>query len=144
MTKLVKSIMVNAPAAKIFDYMNNPNNLPEFWPSIVDVKDIERLPNGGTRFKLTYKMGGIKLDLVSEDIEVVPNQRVVTRTSGGIESQVTFTYEENGTATKVTAEDEYKVPIPVIGKLAEAVIIKMNEQEAVTVLANLKLRMEAA
>ena len=102
------------------------------------------LPKGGNRFKLTYKMGGIKLDLTSEDIDVKPNQRVVTRTSGGIESLLTFTYEENGIITKVTLEDDYKVPIPVIGKLAEAVIIKMNEQEADTVLANLKLRMEAA
>jgi hypothetical protein len=35
------------------------------------------------------------------------------------------------------------VPIPLLGKLAEAVIVKMNEREAELVLANLKVRMEA-
>jgi hypothetical protein len=35
------------------------------------------------------------------------------------------------------------VPIPLIGKLAEAFIVKLNENEAETLLSNLKARMEA-
>jgi len=34
------------------------------------------------------------------------------------------------------------VPIPVLGKLAEAIIVKMNEHEGEVILANLKSRME--
>ena len=43
----------------------------------------------------------------------------------------------------MTFEIEYTVPVPVLGKLAEAVIVKMNEREGDLVLANLKARMEA-
>ncbi len=35
------------------------------------------------------------------------------------------------------------MPIPLLGKLAEAIIVKMNEHEAELGLANLKERMEA-
>jgi len=44
--------------------------------------------------------------------------------------------------TKFTATTEYKVPIPLLGKLAESIIVKMNENEADVLLANLKARME--
>jgi hypothetical protein len=42
----------------------------------------------------------------------------------------------------VTVQVEYTVPIPLLGKLAEAFIIKQNEHEADVMLANLKARME--
>jgi hypothetical protein len=35
------------------------------------------------------------------------------------------------------------VPVPVLGKLAEAVIIRQNDHEAKVLLANLKAKMEA-
>jgi hypothetical protein len=37
---------------------------------------------------------------------------------------------------------EYTVPLPLLGKLAEAFIVKQNEHEADVMLANLKARME--
>jgi hypothetical protein len=37
---------------------------------------------------------------------------------------------------------EYAIPAPFIGKLAEAVVAKMNEHELETVLANIKATLE--
>jgi hypothetical protein len=37
---------------------------------------------------------------------------------------------------------EYVVPVPLLGKLAEAFIVKQNENEAEILLANLKARRE--
>jgi len=44
--------------------------------------------------------------------------------------------------TKLTITTEYKVPIPLLGKLAESIIVKMNENEQEVVLANVKAMME--
>ncbi len=143
MAKLVKTTVIKAPIEKVFAYFNDPNNLPDIWPSMVEVKDIQTLSNGGTCFKYVYKMGGIRLEGTSEDTEFVPNQRTVSKSSGGIEGWATMEYETTPQGTKVTITDEYKVPVPVIGKLAEAVIVKLNENEADALLANLKARMES-
>jgi len=142
MAKLQKSIWIEAPAAKIFDYMNDPEKLPEIWPSMLNIRELQRLPNGGNRFKFSYKMAGILIDAYSEDTEYILNQRTVSKMVGGIEGWTAFAFEPSGQGTQVSVDMEYKVPLPVIGRLAEAVIIKMNEQEAVTLLANLKTRME--
>jgi uncharacterized membrane protein len=143
MAKVTRTITIDAPVEKVFSYINQPTNLPEVWPSMVEVKDVQRLPNGGNRLRWVYKMAGVRLEGTSEDTEVVPNQRAVSETKDGIQSKITWTFQAEGDETKVTFEAEYTVPIPVLGKLAEAFIVKLNENEAGVLLANLKDRMEA-
>jgi uncharacterized protein YndB with AHSA1/START domain len=46
--KVEKTIAINAPIEKVFAYVDEPANLLEVWPSLVDVKDVERLPSGGS------------------------------------------------------------------------------------------------
>jgi len=142
MVKMVKTINIKAPVEKVFDYISEPTNLPEFWPSLVEVKDVQRLPSGGTKNRWVYKMAGIHLEGTSEDAEHIPNQRLVSKTKGGVESTQTWVFQPEAGGTKVTFEIEYTVPIPVLGKLAEAVIVKMNDHEGELILANLKARME--
>ena len=49
----------------------------------------------------------------------------------------------HGEDTDLTFEVEYKVPVPVLGRLAEKVVVKLNEHEADAVIANLKTQIEA-
>ena len=142
MAKVVKTITIKSPVEKIYDYIREPTNLPEIWPSLVEVKDVQRLPDGSTKFRWTYKMVGIHLEGTSEDVESVANQRIVSKTKGGIESTQTWIFQPETGGTKLTFEVEYTVPVPVLGKLAEAIIVKMNEHEGELILANLKTRME--
>ena len=143
MAKVNKSITINAPIEKVFKYSTEPSNLPEIWPSLVENRLVERLPNGGSKTQYVYKMAGMRFEGITEDTEFIPNQRVVSKTEGGIESEVTWEYQPEDGGTNVTLKAEYTVPIPLIGKLAEAVIVKLNENEGDVILANLKARMEA-
>ena len=101
------------------------------------------MPNGGTTNRWVYKMAGMHLQGTSEDVEYVANQRFITKTKGGVQSTQTWTVQPEDGGTKVTFGVEYTVPIPVLGKLAEAFIVKMNEREGDLILVNLKARMEA-
>lgn len=143
MVKIERSIFINAPVEKVFEYHTNPVNNPEYWPSFVEAKDIEDAPSGGKNFSWVYKMAGIRLEGTSEAIEYVPNKRYVTKSKGGVESAFTYRYEPEGEGTRLSMEAEYTVPVPVLGKLAESFILKMNEREADTVMSNLKDRLEA-
>jgi uncharacterized membrane protein len=141
MTSIKSSITINAPVEKVFEY-SKPENLPEIWPSLVEVKNIKELPNGGYSWDWVYKMAGMNFNGSSEHVEFVENERTVAQ-STGIESTITWTYEPVGGGTKMTALTEYKIPVPLLGKVAEAFIVKMNENESETILANLKARLEA-
>jgi uncharacterized membrane protein len=143
MPKIGKSITINAPVEKVFTYIDEPTNLPEIWPSMVEVKDVQRLPNGGTSFRYLYKLAGILLESTSEDTEYVANQRTVSKTKGGIEGTTTLMFQPEAGGTKVTYEFEGDVPIPVLGKLVEALVVRQSEREIELMLANLKDRIEA-
>jgi len=135
-----KEVEVNAPINKVFSYVSEPSNLPEIWPSLMEIKDVQSLPNGGYRYRWVYKMVGMRFEGTGEYTEVVPNQWFVVETKGGIRSTITWTFRSKGNMTRVTLTVEYKVPVPLLGKLAEAIIVRMNEQEGDLIMVNLGAR----
>jgi uncharacterized membrane protein len=143
MAKVTRMVIINAPVEKVFEFMNYPGNLPEIWPSMVEVKDIKPAQVGSYNFSWVYKMAGLRFEGASDTTEFVANQRIVTKSTKGISSTFVWQYEPNDGGTKLTVEVEYVVPVPLLGKLAESFIVKQNEHEADAMLANLKARMEA-
>ena len=143
MAKLEKTITIKAPVEKVFNYIDDSTNLPEIWPSLVEVTDVQPLPNGGHTIRWVYKMAGMRFKGTSEITEYVPNQRMVSKSKVGVESTQTWTFQPAADGTKVIFGVEYTVPIPLLGKLAEAFIVRMNDREGDLTLANLKARMEA-
>jgi uncharacterized protein YndB with AHSA1/START domain len=143
MAKLEKTVTIKAPVEKVFSYMTDPRHYPEIWPSMVEVKDVTPSPKGGNDFNWVYKMGGMRFEGTSVEIEHIANQRIVAENTKGIPSKFTWTYKPEAGGTMMTVEVEYTVPIPLLGKLAESVIVKLNENEMNVLLANLKARMEA-
>jgi hypothetical protein len=90
-----------------------------------------------------YKMAGVRLEGSNEDVEFEAGRRIVSHTKGGVESVVRWDFEPHDGGTRLTFQTEYKVPIPVLGKLAEAIIVRLNEHEGEVLRANIKARMEA-
>jgi uncharacterized protein YndB with AHSA1/START domain len=143
MAQVERSVLIQAPVEKVFSFAADPSHLTEFWPSMMEVKDIQPLPSGGHRFHWVYQMAGMRFEGASDDVEYLPNQQLVQKGKGGIESTITWTFQSEAAGTKVTFLAEYVVPVPLLGRLAEAVIVKVNEHETEVLLANLKARMEA-
>jgi len=144
MAKIVRSVTINVPVEKVFNYLDDPSNLPEIWPSLVEVSDVQRTPEGvGSSNHWVYKLAGIRLKGINEIVEYVTNERIVHKASGGgLKSTQTYTFEGTNGGTKFTCETVYTIAIPVLGKLAEAFVVKLNENEADVFMANLKARME--
>jgi carbon monoxide dehydrogenase subunit G len=142
MTKIVKHIEIDAPVEKVFEYMSHPENLVQIWPSMVDVNNIVEEPEGHLTYDWTYKMAGLKFKGTSVTKEAVENKRSVVTNEKGIPSTFVWEYHPHNGGTALDVEIEYKVPTPVLGKLAEKAIVKMNDHEAETLLTNLKIVME--
>ena len=143
MAKIVKTITIDAPPAEVFAYVEDPANVPEYWPSVIEVKDVEPLPGGGFKYRWVYKMAGVRFEGGTETIEFVVNERTVSENTGGVSGTVTWTYQFEAGKTLVTFEAEYAVEIPLLRKLAESFLVKLNEQEAEAILANVKAKLEA-
>ena len=143
MKQIKKNIRINAPATKVFEYVTNPVNLPEFWPSMVSVSNVERKADGAHSFDWVYKMAGIHFKGHCDTLKIIPNKYAELENKSGIKSLFRWTYEGTNGITELKLELEYDVPLPVLGKVAESFLLKLNEREAETMLFNLRERMEA-
>ncbi len=141
MPKLNNSINISAPVEKVFAYVSDPRNSPEWFVGLTENTDVSG-SGVGQRSRWTYTMIGIPFHGDSTLTEHVPNQRLVFKQEGGMTSTLAYTFSPHEGGTKVDVESEYTIPLPVLGKLAEKVVFKRNQREAEMGLANLKERLE--
>ena len=142
MFKVKKSVIINAPVAKVCEFMDDPTNLPEIWPSMIEVKNVRTNSKGWPQYEWVYKMGGVKFEGEQDTLEYIQNEHVTTVSTKGIESRFDFNYQEVDGKTELVMVVEYSVPLPIVKKVAEKIIGKLNEHEMDLLLANLKVRME--
>ena len=144
MAKIERTIAINAPVEKVFAYMGDPMSMLEYLPEMVEVKDVALTEQGvGSRYRWIYKLVGIRFEGESVVTEFVPNRRRVSETRRGIVSTWTWDFESSDGGMKLSLIVEYIIPVPVLGKLAEAVVLRQQEAMTDLVLANIKGRMES-
>ena len=142
MPRVENEVIINASATQVFNYVSQPSNLPQIWPSLYEIKDEKLLANGGYSFRWTYKMGGMHFTGSGECIDCLQDVLLSSRNTGPIDSTVTFTFRSKENQTKVTLTIDYRVHLPLVGQLTEVIIHKMNEKEAALILDNLRIRFE--
>jgi uncharacterized membrane protein len=142
MPKVDNEIIINAPVQGIFDYISQPSNLQQIWPSLVEITNQTLLPNGGYRYSWVYKMAGIHFSGTGECMDMEPNLVLASKNHGTIDSIVSFKFLSIGGRTKVSLTIDYQVPIPLLGQLTEMIILKMNAKEVGLILDNLRIRFE--
>lgn len=142
MAKIRKSVRLNAPVDQVFDYITHPENLPEIWPSMVEVSNVKRKSDGAHSFDWVYKMAGVRFKGHAESIEIETNARSVVKNERGIPSTFHWTFEGANGGTRVTMEVEYTIPGKLLDKLVAPLVERLNDREAESVLENLKTRLE--
>ena len=142
MPRINNSTHINAPVEKVFAYVTDPMNVPEWMVSMSEVTDVTG-SGLGQHSHWKYKMVGIPLHGETTVTEQVPNEREVTKSKGGITSTFTWTFAPDEGGTKLDLEIDYSIPVPVLGKLAEKLVLKRNEREMGMNAQNIKERLES-
>ncbi len=104
MFTLEKSIEIDAPVEQVFAFVVDPTHEPEYMPGTDEVKDLQRLPDGRYTHTNVSKFLGLHMEFKNEQVEVIPNERIVEKMHGaGMESTITFRFERLGdTKTRVS------------------------------------------
>jgi carbon monoxide dehydrogenase subunit G len=145
MHRIRKSIEIKAPPERVYDFVTQPTNYLNIMPGMVEVSNVARRSDGSHEFDWVYKMAGLHFKGHSKSEETQPKKLSRTRNEGGIASTFTWTFEGMGASgTKLAVDVEYTIPTPVIGRLAEALVARMNERELSVTLENLKEMVESA
>jgi len=137
MVALKKSVVIEAPAERVFAYVTEPTTMPDWFPGGVEARNVVGVGEG-QQYEWTHKYVGLLLRGQTTVVEHVPNERSVHQSIGTISSIWTFGVEPLGEGTTLTIEIEYDIPVPVLGKLAERVVMKRDARELEGALINVK------
>jgi ligand-binding SRPBCC domain-containing protein len=139
MHTIKRTIEINAPVQRVYDFVNQPNNLLSIWPNMVSVSNIVARAGGTHDFDWVFKMLGIQFKGHTKMEEAQPGKLARFTTEGQIPATFLWSYAGlNGNNTRLTLTVEYTMPKSVLGKIVEAIAVKLNERDLDTMLANLK------
>lgn len=143
MISVSDSIRVDASVEDTFAFLDDPHNHAAVTPRLTDVRDVERLPNGGKRLSYTYRMAGVGVDgeLIQRRHE--PNERMAFEMRGGLEGEIDlrFAPHDDG-GTELTYAAEYELPGSVLSVVAAPVARRFNERQLRATLRNVAAEFE--
>jgi uncharacterized protein YndB with AHSA1/START domain len=143
MATLTLSVAVEAPVDRAFDYVLDPRRL---WglPDLA-VTDVEMTPDGvGTTARIWSHVLGFHVAGGLEYTEVVRPRRIVIDVGFMIEHpRWTFTFEPDRDGTRLTAQGEWHVRVPAVGRTFERMMVRAHEEFLETMLDTLKAQVEA-
>lgn len=143
MPRIEKEVSIDAPADEVFDYLAKPANHLEIMPSLVEIDNVEDLPEGGTKGAFTFKMLGANLEGEFADTEFDPPRRRVYELTGDIEGTMTYTIEDENGTTHVTLVNDAEGPGPeFLDTLTDPLVKRYLTREMNSMAENLKMIVE--
>lgn len=136
------SIVIKAPVDRVFAYVDDPMKLVEWLPGMIEVHNVDGTGTG-QQHEWTHKMVGLRLRGQAVVVEHVPNVSAIHQVIGMLNSTFAYRVDVHDQWTLLTLEIEYSVPIPVLGKLAEHIVITRNAREFEMALINVKETLES-
>lgn len=98
-----KRFHVDAPVAKVFDFLSDPRNWGELRPDGVQFKDVRLTKEGvGTHYRWTARIAGVPVDGFNVFTEFVPDRRITDRSSSSLEGTWTYSFVPEDSGTRLT------------------------------------------
>jgi hypothetical protein len=144
MLDITRSIQIEAPVEKVFEYVSDYRKWPEFYVGILDIKPITEITHAnGARFLYKAKMMGMKVTLGTEFHQFKQNVGWTGISFKGMKHRTLWIFKESESGTEFTHGVSANLPWYMGGKLLSKKIlepewIKVIEQS----LENLKQKME--
>ncbi len=100
MSKIEKRVVVNCSLERLFTYLPEVEPLPEIWPGLLEVGEVQRLPRGGVMARWIFKMTGLLFEDLTERCEPLVDRDGSLTVLGDLECIMKWNFQPN---TRVTA-----------------------------------------
>lgn len=137
-----QSIHIEAPVEMVFDHSMDPRKDIDLMPVETEILEFKPTEEGtGTYTSYRSKIAGIPVEMFDVVTDVVPNKRITSKSSSGMEGTWTYTFEPEGTGTRLTMEHQPGSlwRLPLLRNVVEMVTSRMSSAFA----PKLKARIEA-
>jgi carbon monoxide dehydrogenase subunit G len=145
MTVIDQSISIDAPPERVFEWIDNPERLPEYVPGVRRVDNVQRSDRRvGDSFQLHYSVLGLEAPTKFTTVEYTKPERIVEQMDGAFIGTFATTLRPEGRGTRVNVRIQYTMKGGLVGKAVNTLLVeRLNEKNAEHFLENLKIVSEA-
>lgn len=137
-----QSTRIHAPQNEVFAFVTNPQNLPQWMPNIVDVKNIAGPEGSGRSWDFDYAFAGTHHHGRSFFTEYEQDKRVGVKTEGDLSMDWHFRFDPEGDSTLLNVEIDYEMPGKLLAKIEAPLLRRLHENDGRHALENLKAHLE--
>jgi uncharacterized protein YndB with AHSA1/START domain len=131
MSEIRKTATFDAPVEKVFELIENPDNIPKYIPNVERVADVKRTDGRiGDTFRVIYKVLGMTFDEKFTVTSYEPNRKLVSDFDGGMKGTFTWSFEPRGNQTECSMDIHYQVGGGVLGKAADALVLERANEKS--------------
>ncbi len=98
-----RSIHIEAPVVKVFDFVKDPRNVPEGVTVPYKLKDV-KMTDEGVGSYYSWVIPGLPIEGFDVYTEYIPNQRITEKSSFSMTRDFITSFEPEGSGTKLTVE----------------------------------------
>jgi uncharacterized membrane protein len=144
MGRVEKSIEIQAPVDKVFDFVTDWQNMSRFMERTYDWKPTtEETRGNGARVAHKQRSLGRETACECEISGFVENEGFTLTSFRGPEARSQWIFQRLGDGTRLTLIAAYEVPVPVVGGILDALLVKRMAQRVFNQsLRNLKRPLE--
>lgn len=126
MTKIEKSVVIEAPLDKVYSFATDWRNIARYFVYVREVKPItEKTVGEGAQFAVRIKFLGMMWNSQWEQIEYTENEGMAFITPlMGVRPVKRWSFTSVDDSTRVNFILEYKMPIPLLGQLLDVLIFR--------------------
>jgi len=138
-----RSVQIEASPQETMTLMSDASRWPDWYPGMTEVNIAAPFPEEGGKVAFKVKAAGISMPISETVIDYQPGKLQLLQMEGMLSGRARWELTSEGDGTRLTTTFDYALPAGVIGKIADALMVKrMNGKSLEEALNNFKALVE--
>ena len=138
-----RNIQINAAPQETMALLSDASRWPDWYPGMTEINVVDPFPEQGGKVTFKVKSAGLSMPITETVLDYQPDKLQLFQMEGMLSGRARCDLTPEGERTRLTTTFDYALPGGVLGKLADALIVKrMNSKSLEEGLNNFKALVE--
>ena len=134
-----RDVHINAPPLETMGLLSEATRWPDWYPGMVQIDVSAPFPQKGGKVDFKVKSAGMSMSITETVLDYQPGELQLLQMEGMLSGLARWELTPEGNGTHVTTTFDYALPGGVLGKIADALVVKrMNTKSLEQGLHNFK------
>jgi carbon monoxide dehydrogenase subunit G len=143
MTSVQRNVQIDASPQETMALLSDARRWPDWYPGMMGIDITAPFPEAEGKVVFKVKSAGVSMTITETVLDYQPDKLQLLQMEGMLSGQARWELSPESDGTRLTTTFDYALPGGVVGKLADALMVKrMNGKSLEDALKNFKALVE--